>query len=89
MTIRYEIMLAEIDLELWPNELGVAVANEASLVRQIQEGRKPRAPMVGRIRAYIATERDRRGLAHVAPEDARSTLIRRFPSRFISVANNN
>jgi hypothetical protein len=88
MTIRHEMTLAMVELPWLPaTEFGLAVANDRGLYRQVCDGRKPRAPMIDRIRRYIATERDAHGLPHVAPADALATLTQRI--RILSVANNN
>jgi hypothetical protein len=88
MTIRHEITLLMIQIpSIWPTELGMAVANDRGLYRQVCNGRKPRALMIDRIRAYITAKRDDHGLHHVAPADALDTLF--LYGRSISVANNN
>jgi hypothetical protein len=88
MTIVYEVEFALIEMDLSPTLLGIAVAGNGRLVRQLKKGRKPRAPMIGRIRAYIAAARNSRGLAPVAPDNL-GLAMERHLSQLRSVANNN
>ena len=81
VNVFYEIRLALDDLAtfgLGDSGFGFAVANDRRLTDRIHNGRKCGAPMVQRIRAYIAAQRDAFGLPHIAPEDALGELERRF-----------
>lgn len=75
MSIEAEIEFALKQMNLLPTNLGLAVAGNGSLVRQIENGRRPGSSMIRRIRAYIATERDARGLPHVSPMEALNRLL--------------
>ena len=87
-TIDLEITFALIQMDLRPTGFGLAVANNGRLVRQIEQGRVPRPPMIQRIRKHIANERFSRGLAPVAPRDVIPAL-EAYLARLRLVANDN
>jgi hypothetical protein len=87
MTVEFEIDFAVIQMDLSPTKLGLAVAGNGNLAAQIRKGRQPRAPMIDRIRAYIADARHSRGLAPVAPDGLIPAMEAYIATRAVSTAN--